>query len=209
MWTGEWDDARGALRGARSGLAALACLLPALHEGDAISNKRQQVRAVEPSPAGLRHVEELVGHQQALRPRARALRHALAEPHRRERRLDHVGRAQMLPVVGSNGTTIASSPLWSCQSRPSRDRSWPRAGRPPCRGPRDSGRTCLRSRGTGRCRPRGAAWRVPRRICVAGIPCRAWPGHPPRWRCGQGSGIASTWVDPAHWYYTWGDGLLI
>jgi hypothetical protein len=67
MWTGESGDARDTLRGSRSGLAALACLLHAVHESDTIPNQRQEVRAVEPSPAGLRHVEELVGHQQPLR----------------------------------------------------------------------------------------------------------------------------------------------
>jgi hypothetical protein len=48
------------------------------------------MRAVEASPSRLRHVEQLVGHQEALRPRARALRYPLAQPDRRERGLDHV-----------------------------------------------------------------------------------------------------------------------
>ena len=59
-----------------------------------------EVRAVEASPPPLRHVEELVGHQQSFRPRACSLRHPLAQPHGRERRLDHVARAEMLPVFG-------------------------------------------------------------------------------------------------------------
>jgi len=46
-----------------------------------------------PSPAGLRHVEELVGHQETLRARASTLRYALAQSDRRERQLDHVGSA--------------------------------------------------------------------------------------------------------------------
>ena len=79
-------------------LAALARLLHAVHEGDTLADERQEVRAVEASPAPLRHVEELVGHQQSFRARACALRHALAQPHGRKRRLDHVGRAEMLPV---------------------------------------------------------------------------------------------------------------
>ena len=48
-------------------LAALARLLHAVHEGDTLADERQEVRAVEASPAPLRHVEELVGHQEALR----------------------------------------------------------------------------------------------------------------------------------------------
>jgi hypothetical protein len=58
------------------------------------------VCTVEPPPSRLRHVEELVGHQPNPHARARALRHALAQSHRRERRLDHIRRAEMLPVLG-------------------------------------------------------------------------------------------------------------
>src|SRR5262249_22743949 len=77
-------------RGPRSRLAALAWPLHSVDQNDAGADERQEVRTVEPPPAGLRHVEELVGHEEALCARARALRHALAEPHRREtRRLSH------------------------------------------------------------------------------------------------------------------------
>jgi len=54
------EDARDALRGSCSGLAALAHLLHAVHEGDTILNERQKMCAVDPSPPGLRHIEELV-----------------------------------------------------------------------------------------------------------------------------------------------------
>ena len=43
---------------------------------------------------------EIRVHPPSFRPRARALRHALAQPHRRERRLDHIRCAQVLPVCG-------------------------------------------------------------------------------------------------------------
>lgn len=55
---------------------------------------------VEPTPPGLRHIQELVGHQEALRAGARALRHPLAQSDRRERGLDDVAGPQMLPVLG-------------------------------------------------------------------------------------------------------------
>jgi hypothetical protein len=37
-------------------------VLHAVHERDAATHEREQVCAIEPSPARLRHVEELVGH---------------------------------------------------------------------------------------------------------------------------------------------------
>jgi hypothetical protein len=40
----------------------------AIHEGDAGTHHWQKVCTVEPPPPGLRHVEELVGHQEPLRP---------------------------------------------------------------------------------------------------------------------------------------------
>jgi hypothetical protein len=80
--------------------AAICRLLHAVHESDTLANERQEVRAVQPSPPGLRHVEELVSHQQPFRSRARALRHALTRSHGRERRLDHVGGAKVSPVLG-------------------------------------------------------------------------------------------------------------
>lgn len=46
-------------------LAALARLLHAVHEDDSLADERQEMRAVEASPAPLRHLEELVGHQQS------------------------------------------------------------------------------------------------------------------------------------------------
>src|SRR5690348_10660852 len=73
------------------GRGASGPLLPAaIHEADAGTYERQEVRAVEATPPRLRHVEELVGHQERLRAGARPLRHALAQSDRRERRLDHV-----------------------------------------------------------------------------------------------------------------------
>jgi hypothetical protein len=54
---------RAALRGSRSRLTALGRLLHSVHEGDARSDERQQVRPIEAAPPRLRHVEELVGHQ--------------------------------------------------------------------------------------------------------------------------------------------------
>src|SRR6266571_6018510 len=67
-------------------LAGLPLLLDAIHEDDAGPDERQEVCAIEASPPGLRHVEQLVGHQEPLGPGARALRHALAQSDRRERR---------------------------------------------------------------------------------------------------------------------------
>ncbi len=55
--------------------------------------------AIEAPPALLGHVE-LEGHQQPLGPGASAPGRALAQPHGGERRLDHVGGAQVLPVLG-------------------------------------------------------------------------------------------------------------
>jgi hypothetical protein len=71
-----------------------------IDEAHAGANQRQEVTAIEPAPALLRHVERLEGHQQALAARAGAPRRALAKPHRGERRFDHVGGAQVLPVLG-------------------------------------------------------------------------------------------------------------
>jgi hypothetical protein len=49
-----------------------ACHLPlwlnAIHEGDDGTHQWQEVCTVEPPPTGLRHVEELVSHQEPLRP---------------------------------------------------------------------------------------------------------------------------------------------
>src|SRR5262249_41205773 len=56
----------------------LALLLDPVHEADACSDERQEMCAVEPSQPRLRHVEELVGHQERLGPRPRTLRDALA-----------------------------------------------------------------------------------------------------------------------------------
>jgi hypothetical protein len=82
---------------ARRRRPVVSCCTPSTKR-DAGPHERQQVRAVEPTPTSLRHVEELVGHQETLRSRALALRHALAEPDGRERGLDHVRGPQMLPV---------------------------------------------------------------------------------------------------------------
>ena len=41
-------------------------MLDAVHGGDARPHEREQACAVEPTPAGLRHVEELVRRQEAL-----------------------------------------------------------------------------------------------------------------------------------------------
>ena len=69
-------------RGPRARAVGRRRLLHAVDERDPGPQEREQVRAVEPAPTRLRHVEELVGYQEPLRPRPRALRHALAEPRR-------------------------------------------------------------------------------------------------------------------------------
>ena len=70
-------------------------------------HERQEVGTIGPSPADLRHVQELVGHQEPLRARPGALRHTLAQPHCRERRLDHVRGLEMLPCSAGKGTMAA------------------------------------------------------------------------------------------------------
>ena len=62
-------------------LATLPVWLNAIHEGDAGTHQWQKVCTVEPPPPGLRHIEELVGHQEPLRARACALRDPLTQPH--------------------------------------------------------------------------------------------------------------------------------
>jgi hypothetical protein len=74
-------------------------VLHAVDERDTGPHEREQVCTVEPPPASLRHVEELVSHQKPLRTGARALRHALTQAHGRERRLDYVAGPQMFPVL--------------------------------------------------------------------------------------------------------------
>jgi hypothetical protein len=82
----DWDDARSiailrACHGAMSGRGTLLVVERVL--GDCTTSGRR-VRAAEPAPVGLRHLRELVGHLEPLRPRPRALRHPLAEAHGRE-----------------------------------------------------------------------------------------------------------------------------
>ncbi len=55
--------------------------------------------AVELPPCFLGGEQELEDHREPCRSRARSFRYTRAEPHRRERRLDRVGRAQVLPVL--------------------------------------------------------------------------------------------------------------
>jgi hypothetical protein len=52
---------------ARRRRPVVSCCTPSTKR-DAGPHERQQVRAVEPTPTSLRHVEELVGHQETLRP---------------------------------------------------------------------------------------------------------------------------------------------
>jgi len=65
------EDARDALRGSCSGLAALAHLLHAVHEGDTILNERQKMCAVDPSPPAfyreLDQYSRLIGNPRVLR----------------------------------------------------------------------------------------------------------------------------------------------
>src|SRR5213593_760133 len=68
-------------RSSRSRPPALVRLLYPIDEEDAGSDERQEKSPVVTSAPGLRHVQELEGHQEALRARASALRHALAQPH--------------------------------------------------------------------------------------------------------------------------------
>jgi len=68
-----------------------------LHAG---LDQRQQVCAIEAPPAELDHIEQLERHQQALGSGADAPGRAFAQAHDGQRRLDNVGGAQMLPVLG-------------------------------------------------------------------------------------------------------------
>ena len=52
------------------------------------------------APAKLRHLEQLERHQQSFGSGTGAPGRALAQAHGGERRLDHVGGAQMLPMHG-------------------------------------------------------------------------------------------------------------
>ena len=54
-------------RGVPSRLDAPSSLLNAVHEEDPGSHEREEVCAIEASPPGLCHVEQLVGHQETLR----------------------------------------------------------------------------------------------------------------------------------------------
>src|SRR5262245_56581771 len=78
-WLGDWVRI-GTLRSLCPRPGALPSLLLAIHKRDAGLHERQEVRPVEPPPSGLRHVEELVGHQEPLCAGTRALRYALTEP---------------------------------------------------------------------------------------------------------------------------------
>jgi hypothetical protein len=62
---------------------------------DAPSHQRDEFSRPAVAP---RRLEQLEGHRQARHLRARALGHALAQPDRRERRLDPVRGPQVLPV---------------------------------------------------------------------------------------------------------------
>jgi hypothetical protein len=73
-------------------------LADSIHELDAGPHQGQQVSAIEAPSALLGHVEQPEGHQQPLGPGARARGRPLAQPHGDERRLDHVGGAQVLPL---------------------------------------------------------------------------------------------------------------
>src|SRR6266849_6929768 len=52
------------------------------------------------APTKLRHLEQLERHQQALASGTGASGRALAQTYGGERRLDHIGSAQMLPMFG-------------------------------------------------------------------------------------------------------------
>src|SRR4029450_11361481 len=86
-------------------------LLYAVHERDPGPHEGQEVRPVEPPPPHLRHVEELVGHQEPLRPRPCALGDSLPQPHGRERRLD-----RQAPGLGRRYAS-ADVPRWRAKMR--------------------------------------------------------------------------------------------
>jgi hypothetical protein len=52
--------------------------LDAIREDDSGADERQEVRAVEPTPPRLRHVQELVGHRKPLQAGAHLLSRAAA-----------------------------------------------------------------------------------------------------------------------------------
>jgi hypothetical protein len=75
----------------------LANAVDELHTG---TYQRQEAGAIEAPPALLGHVEQLERHQQALGPGARAPGRPFPQPHGGKRRLDDIGGAQLLPVLG-------------------------------------------------------------------------------------------------------------
>ena len=101
-------------RSSRSRPPALVRLLYPIDEEDAGSDERQEKSPVVTSAPGLRHVQELEGHQEALRARASALRHALAQPHRRQWRLAPTTSSSR----GSTATGTASVMHATTASRP-------------------------------------------------------------------------------------------
>ena len=64
------------------------------------TDQRQEVGAIEAPPAELDHIEQLERHQQPFGSGACASGRALAQAHGGERRLDHIGGTQMLPMLG-------------------------------------------------------------------------------------------------------------
>ena len=71
-----------------------------IHELHAGTNQRQKLGAIEVPPAKLRHIEQLERHQQSLGSGTGAPGRALAQAHGGERRLDHIGGTQVLPMLG-------------------------------------------------------------------------------------------------------------
>jgi len=64
------------------------------------ADEGDQVGCVDCSPAGLRGLDELKGHRQPSRSRARPFSDLASVPDRGESRLDGIRRAQMNPVFG-------------------------------------------------------------------------------------------------------------
>jgi hypothetical protein len=74
-----------------------------LHTG---TYQRQEAGAIEAPPALLGHVEQLERHQQALGPGARTPGRPFPQPHGGKRRLDDIGGAQLLPVLGGKSKKV-------------------------------------------------------------------------------------------------------